>query len=1589
MNKNNSSRSSLIQVIALPDPAGRISEDWLQQLALVAGSPIRRWTSARRRQPDWPGILEIARELGRELAEEQGLLFIRSGLLLPRHWQARLCGPLEQDAGLPRLAAGNYADAVNPLAGIEPDFKADSADGWLWLCSEHAATPINDFPVDCIYLPPGSGRSIDEGASALLIDSLFVYDPARSLGAGNSDHPDASSALGPARLRLKSVATEKLSADPPRAGLDERPVTLHISHDWGGGVARWITDIVDADQVGHHLVLASGGHPRGTVHGQVLRLYAAGPGHGLVREMPLGPAISDSVISHQGYRILLERIIERFGVNRILVSSLIGHGLDALEAPVATALVLHDFYPAWPLLDRDPLDWHSEAHGIDLERALEQHGQQLLFRHHQASHWNELKAAWLERIKARPIVLLAPTSEVLRRWQRLVDDPLARAEVIGHGFSGWTSPAQAIVGRPRTDGRLNLVVVGRLSPGKGLNLLDQALADLHPLAHLTLVGCGRHGMRFFGRPGVDIILDYTRDQLPELLAQLRPQAALFLSTVPETWNYTLSETRSLGIPALATRLGSFIERIEPGRNGWLFDPEPEALVALLGSLHADPQQLSAAAGKQADDPDIQSVLKRYWQLVPASAADRPALNSSDPLQAEAARNSSRLAQRDLELGNLVHQLHSVREELKQRAEWALRYERLAGDRTRWGQSLEQDIATHRERIKDLQALLAERSEWARALDEEIAGHRARIRDLQAQLAERTEWARALDEEIAQHRELIEQLQGQVADRTDWARSLEADLTDHRVLIASLEQQIDARTQWARSLERETEKLSAQINGLEQQRQTSALLLEATRTELAGVHNQFAMTAEQLARSEAQLSAAQSELQLIFASRSWRLTRPLRFFHRVLDQARWRGAWNPLRWPRLSGRLIHSLRLHGLRGTLLLSQGSLPLPAERPALPVVNTPVEQPMQEPVVLRRAEEPRASIIIPVYNKLEYTAACLRSIAAEAGQTPFEVIVVDDCSSDATPDFLARCRGLEVVRNAANSGFIASCNAGAARARGEFLVFLNNDTTLTAGWLEALLATFEDFAKVGIVGARLVYPDGRLQEAGGIIFADASGWNYGRGESPDEPQYQFAAEADYVSGACLAIPRDLFAELDGFDRHYAPAYYEDTDLCFRIRQRGLRVMCQPLCTVIHHEGVSSGTDESSGTKRYQAVNREKFLERWQDALTRQPPHLIDSERSDPVRRARFHRARGRALLIDATTPMPDHDSGSVRFTALLELMVEQGWLVSFMPQNLAWEGRYSSTLQSLGVEVLTAPAVSSAENWLRAYGADLDLVLVSRHYVLEPLLKLIREHCPRARLVFDTVDLHFLREQRQAELGGSEAMQAAAARTRRIELGMMNASDLTLVVSPVEQELLADLVPEADVRVLSNIHTVHGRRQDWAQRRDLMFVGGFQHPPNIDAAEWLIDDIFPRIRAELPGVRLHLIGSRMPAALREKARDGVIMHGFVEDLGPYLNGCRLSLAPLRYGAGVKGKVNQAMAWGLPVVATTCAAEGMFLVHGEDVLMADDGAAFAAEVIRAYSDEQLWLQLSEGGLANVEQYFSRAAAGRVVSALLNEARPA
>ncbi|PQJ96672.1 glycosyltransferase [Chromatium okenii] len=359
-------------------------------------------------------------------------------------------------------------------------------------------------------------------------------------------------------------------------------------------------------------------------------------------------------------------------------------------------------------------------------------------------------------------------------------------------------------------------------------------------------------------------------------------------------------------------------------------------------------------------------------------------------------------------------------------------------------------------------------------------------------------------------------------------------------------------------------------------------------------------------------------------------------------------------------------------------------------------------------------------------------------------------------------------------------------------------------------------------------------------------------------------------------------------------------------------------------------------------------------------------------------------ALVVDNYMPTPDRDSGSLRLFHLLLILQKLDFEVTFAAANLEAPAPSLTLLQRHGIICLSRPTTRSLAQHLAAQGHRYTLVILSRADTATALMPQVRRHCPHAQILFDTVDLHFLREERQAILDDSRANRWLAAWRKQQELALVDAADATLVVSPVELALLRAERPQAQLHCVSNIHHIPGSAAPFAARRNLLFIGAFSHLPNADAVRWLLRDILPLVHAAIPEVHCHVIGANPPADIQVLASAQVRIHGHVPNVQPFFAQCRLSVAPLRYGAGVKGKINQSLAHGLPVVATQIAAEGMFLIDDESALIADDAIAFAAAIVRLYRDEACWQRLSTNGITVMEQHFSVEAAQHALQELIH-----
>ena len=612
--------------------------------------------------------------------------------------------------------------------------------------------------------------------------------------------------------------------------------------------------------------------------------------------------------------------------------------------------------------------------------------------------------------------------------------------------------------------------------------------------------------------------------------------------------------------------------------------------------------------------------------------------------------------------------------------------------------------------------------------------------------------------------------------------------------------------------------------------------------------------------------------------------------------------------------------------------------------------------------SDNPVISIIVPVYNEISQTIACLKSISQQHVSVPYEVILADDTSPDPFHTILKNIRGMRYFRNPENLGFLNNCNANAKHARGQYLVFLNNDTLVSPGWMERLYRTFTEHGDVGIAGSKLIFPNGHLQEAGGIIWEDGSGWNWGRGQNPEHPRYNYVRDVDYVSGASLMITRELWEEIGGFNTELEKAYYEDTDICFKVRSMKKRVVYQPASEVIHIEGLSSGTDVTQGAKKYQEVNRGTFRRIWADALG---THL---ENGTTPEIASDRMAKAHILYVDAVTPEPDKDSGSVDAFYTMKILQAQGYRVHFVPgSNFAHWGEATENLERMGVECIYAPFYTNMNALLDERGDMFQYVVLSRAESCEHYLDVIKKKCPSAKIIYNTVDLHFLRKAREAEISGKATDKKAAAKMQKEELGYIDKSDRIIVISHAERELLSKThkISSRKIHTIPLIRNETQREGGFEGRKDIAFIGGYKHPPNIDAVHWLVNEVWPAIEKAVPDATLRICGSHMPKEFYEYASDRISIDGFIPDLDEFLRGLKLTIAPLRFGAGLKGKVASSIGAGVPCIGTDIAFEGMAEKGLKAIKFeANTPKDFAKHCAALYLNEKKWEKASISGVS-------------------------
>ena len=629
------------------------------------------------------------------------------------------------------------------------------------------------------------------------------------------------------------------------------------------------------------------------------------------------------------------------------------------------------------------------------------------------------------------------------------------------------------------------------------------------------------------------------------------------------------------------------------------------------------------------------------------------------------------------------------------------------------------------------------------------------------------------------------------------------------------------------------------------------------------------------------------------------------------------------------------------------------------------------------KQYEKPLVSIVIPVYNQFEYTYNCLKSILMNSGECTYEIIIANDCSTDLTIQLGDVVKGINIINNTDNLRFLLNCNNAAKYAKGEYILFLNNDTQVQQNWLQPLVDLMKKDTTIGMVGSKLIYADGYLQEAGGILWDDASAWNYGNRQNPNDSEFNFVHEVDYISGAAIMIRTKLWKEIGGFDERFVPAYCEDSDLAFEVRKHGYKVVYQPKSVVVHFEGISNGTDVTTGQKKYQVENQKKFYEKWKDELKQN--HFPNGQ--DVFLARERGKGKKHILVIDHYVPQYDKDAGSKTTFMYLKMLVGKGYRITFLGDNFYQHEPYTTELQQMGIFVLYGPKYAEHwKEWLMENMQYFDIFYLNRPHITIKYIDFIKEHA-RGKIIYYGHDLHFLRIQREYELDGREEKLEESEKWKKQELYIMRQSNMNYYPSIVEEEAIHEIDSKIPVKAITAYvyEKFMNVTYEPEKREGILFVGGFGHAPNLDAVQWFLDKIYPDVYKNIKA-NFYIVGSKAPDEITHITTEGVIVKGFVseEELKQLYNSCRLVVVPLRYGAGVKGKVVEALYYGIPVVTTSVGAEGIGGIENI-AIVEDQEQKLVNAICEVYQNDDKLIEMSEKSQRYVREKFSTEAVWDIV----------
>ncbi len=607
-----------------------------------------------------------------------------------------------------------------------------------------------------------------------------------------------------------------------------------------------------------------------------------------------------------------------------------------------------------------------------------------------------------------------------------------------------------------------------------------------------------------------------------------------------------------------------------------------------------------------------------------------------------------------------------------------------------------------------------------------------------------------------------------------------------------------------------------------------------------------------------------------------------------------------------------------------------------------------------------PLVSIVIPFKDKPHFLEACIKSILNTSAYKNVEILCIDNGSVEsATKSLLhviSKHEHIQVIDANLPFNFSKLCNLGAQAAKGKYIYFLNADTVLSQDSIVSLVETAERDDSIGAVGSKMVFSHSgnKIQEAGSIVWNDGSTLGYGRDANPLDPRYNFVREVDYCSACSLLVDKTVLEAIGGFDENYDPAYYEDTDLCVMIQDAGYKLMYQPHSVVFHHENGYVGSNAAPLIKKH----RERFCQKWSSHLR----HKLEPH-SKNILSASNTAAGKRILFLDDVVPDISKGQGYPRAFKLLTTLVNLGYQVTFLPlSDSSKSDPYTSILQQKGIEVLHGE-MFELESLLLDRLDFFDAVFVSRPHNMQKAFEILKQHIPKTPIVYDAEAICAIRETLKAKHHKTHKVLQWSIEE---EINLANKADSIVSVSQKEQQMFKDYGCQKDVHVIGHPVVADFSSKGFDDRKDILFVGGGIAPgmPNEDALLYFLKEIFPEVEKQTDA-KFHIVGRINSPKIKCLQSERVILHGFVEDIEPFYNDCKMFVIPHRFSAGIPWKLHEAMGKGLPSVVTSLIGEQAQVENKKEAMVAQDSHDFSNKIIDLYQDKNLWNSLR----SNIREY--------------------